>query len=72
MKDVQCYELFGGIALKNYTFSFFFIMLRSSFQSTFFSCKSQTNVCENRKYIVFSKLAIMAVLTLCFLADQFI
>ena len=22
MKDVQCYELFGGIALKNHTFSF--------------------------------------------------
>ena len=24
MKDVQCYELFGGIALKNHTFSFSF------------------------------------------------
>ena len=23
MKGVQCYELFGGIALKNHTFSFF-------------------------------------------------
>ena len=23
MKDVQCYELFGGIALKIHTFSFF-------------------------------------------------
>ena len=23
MKGVQCYELFGGIALKNYAFSFF-------------------------------------------------
>ena len=22
MKDVQCYELFGGIALKNHAFSF--------------------------------------------------
>ena len=22
MKDVQCYELFGGITLKNYAFSF--------------------------------------------------
>ena len=32
MKDVQCYELFGGIALKNHTFSFisdFFIMTSS-------------------------------------------
>ena len=25
MKDVQCYELFGGIALKNHAFSFFFL-----------------------------------------------
>ena len=25
MKDVQCYELFGGIAHKNNAFSFFFI-----------------------------------------------
>ena len=25
MKDVQCYELFGGIALKNHAFSFFII-----------------------------------------------
>ena len=24
MKDVQCYELFGGIVLKNHAFSFFF------------------------------------------------
>ena len=23
MKDVQCYELFGGIALKNHAFSFY-------------------------------------------------
>ena len=27
MKGVQCYELFGGIALKNHTFSFFHIVL---------------------------------------------
>ena len=25
VKDVQCYELFGGIALKNHAFSFHFI-----------------------------------------------
>ena len=25
MKDVQCYELFGGIALKNHAFSFSFL-----------------------------------------------
>ena len=29
MKDVQCYELFGGIALKNHAFSFFFIFISS-------------------------------------------
>ena len=28
MKGVQCYELFGGIALKNHTFSFFFFSYR--------------------------------------------
>ena len=27
MKGVQCYELFGGIALKNDTFSIFFISI---------------------------------------------
>ena len=27
MKDVQCYELFGGIALKNHAFSFSFFSL---------------------------------------------
>ena len=27
MKDVQCYELFGGIALKNHAFSFHFIFI---------------------------------------------
>ena len=27
MKGVQCYELFGGIALKNHTFSIFFFKL---------------------------------------------
>ena len=28
MKDVQCYELFGGIALKNHAFSFhLYVML---------------------------------------------
>ena len=32
MKGVQCYELFGGIALKIHTFSFFFI-------STVFHCQ---------------------------------
>ena len=29
MKGVQCYELFGGIALKNHTFSFFILLLIS-------------------------------------------
>ena len=30
MKDVQCYELFGGIALKDHAFSFFKYNLKSS------------------------------------------
>ena len=30
MKDVQCYELFGGIALKNHAFSFSFFHCHSS------------------------------------------
>ena len=37
MKDVQCYELFGGIALKNHAFSFHFISVLSllEFSSAF-------------------------------------
>ena len=31
MKGVQCYELFGGIALKIHTFSFFIIQLSDFF-----------------------------------------
>ena len=27
VKDVQCYELYGGIALKNHAFSFFISIL---------------------------------------------
>ena len=30
MKDVQCYELFGGIALKNHAFSFSIIIISIS------------------------------------------
>ena len=33
MKGVQCYELFGGIALKNHTFSFFMWHIRNKFYS---------------------------------------
>ena len=40
MKDVQCYELFGGIALKNHAFSFF-----PSF-SSFFCSKTGNIVTE--------------------------
>ena len=42
MKDVQCYELFGGIALKNHAFSFLIVMkkctvgLNVDFDSSFF------------------------------------
>ena len=31
MNGVQCYELFGGIALKNHAFSFFFKLLYKPF-----------------------------------------
>ena len=31
MKGVQCYELFGGIALKNHTFSFHFFISSGGF-----------------------------------------
>ena len=30
MKDVQCYELFGGIALKNHAFSYFIFIYQSA------------------------------------------
>ena len=30
MKDVQCYELFGGVALKNHEFLFFSFDLQKS------------------------------------------
>ena len=41
VKDVQCYELFGGIALKNHEFSFFFIWIIISFaiENSLFSSK---------------------------------
>ena len=32
VKGVQCYELFGGIALKNHTFSFFIFISEELFQ----------------------------------------
>ena len=33
MKDVQCYELFGGIALKNNEFSFFMFAVAQTLTS---------------------------------------
>ena len=38
MKDVQCYELFGGIALKNHAFSFFIIYRLFIYLSFYFIC----------------------------------
>ena len=32
MKDVQCYELFGGIVLKNHAFSFFYFIDKRKFK----------------------------------------
>ena len=37
MKGVQCYELFGGIALKIHTFSFSFSLSFAKFPSYFLS-----------------------------------
>ena len=37
MKDVQCYELLGGIALKNHAFSFFSMVSLDMCNVTFFS-----------------------------------
>ena len=41
MKGVQCYELFGGIALKIHTFSFFF------FSFSFSCCNHITVVLQS-------------------------
>ena len=38
MKGVQCYELFGGIALKNHAFSFFFILLEQFGRKQYEQC----------------------------------
>ena len=38
MKGVQCYELFGGIALKIHTFSFFFFITFLQFPLSLHFC----------------------------------
>ena len=43
MKGVQCYELFGGIALKNHTFSFSF-SLSYGFMLKMWNCSQIMNV----------------------------
>ena len=64
MKGVQCYELFGGIALKIHTFSFFFHFNRCQFCTAFvsaycfisndgtFHCRDQGTNC-NTKWAVY-------------------
>ena len=42
MKGVQCYELFGGIALKNHAFSFSFFKLCETIFVTRSSKKERT------------------------------
>ena len=47
MKGVQCYELFGGIALKIHTFSFFInakTSVQSQYPKQFFRIFSQDNL----------------------------
>ena len=43
MKDVQCHELFGGIALKNHAFSFFLNIanIKAYFSVSWISRRSQ-------------------------------
>ena len=41
VKGVQCYELFGGIALKNHTFSFFFIETHNNNIHTFVNMNTE-------------------------------
>ena len=41
MKDVQCYELFGGIALKNHAFSFHFHFTPESTEAMRIKCLAQ-------------------------------
>ena len=49
MKGVQCYELFGGIALKNHTFSFSFLLQK---------LVSLVHVCCNL-YLAFKKVSMV-------------
>ena len=45
MKGVQCYELFGGIALKNHAFSFFHFIFNDKASSYNFSVNTYNNNC---------------------------
>ena len=49
MKGVQCYELFGGIALKNHTFSFSFsynmiVHLHLEYATTYWNTYTKCNI----------------------------
>ena len=51
MKGVQCYELFGGIALKNHTFSFSFSINTKSRQLF----ETKYNTCLDKKMLIITK-----------------
>ena len=55
VKDVQCYELFGGIALKNHAFSFLILLLVIS---------ARCSACWNSSGIVFTFCKTTSVLCL--------
>ena len=59
MKGVQCYELFGGIALKNHTFSFFFIINKALFHEdcTIYFC------CQDKELWEFSLITLLKLST---------
>ena len=50
MKGVQCYELFGGIALKNHTFSFFHFHIQNTNKHC---CVSQGSTLGTKLFIIY-------------------
>ena len=56
MKGVQCYELFGGIALKNHAFSFFFQECNvNNNVLTTYRCNINTNISNNASVVLYNK-----------------
>ena len=60
MKGVQCYELFGGIALKNHTFSFFHsVIIMTALElvkNRMLLASSSEDICQLIKFILEHKV----------------